>query len=509
MIILDEEDQQKLKDPPVTGPTLRYPERAAGRRPFSPLPDYETSQALAFNIGSNDSLISSHKPPPKLRIIDSKFWRAALSALAAYVLLSIVIGIPIIVSRAHQAQEDQQYAAYNYAVPWPSKSSSSDYSSAMNDIVDAWASGVDPKCNDWTSVTYPGGDNVIASMSRSVPPNGQFGVTSNYTYYGGPIIANGDLNIDINPNSSVTDAVFSVTMHASSDYLFNRTLVCFALSTNLSDLSLYVPDNLTASDSLLFNMTLLFPQAKRGSDIDALATYLPGIWQTFGDLKDYVNIKKVTIEGAGSKIDVTSLQADRILVDTSLQPISGEFHATESVMMSTIQAPIHASIFLYNSPESNYPTFLDLTTGNGNLTANVTVLAPNKFSSPRLNFIANARTFNGGLSLNMVHDPSSPPAAIKLQVANGYADANVKMDEKFEGVFQASTKLANANVHQGSAYSFDYWNPDLERTFNIDYQTSTRFLGWIGWGERPLINQEPGQVVVETSFGNAVLSFDG
>jgi hypothetical protein len=96
MIILDEDDLLKSKDPPASTPSLRYPERAAGRRPFSPLPDYETSQALAFN-DFNDSLITFHKPPPKRRYLDSRFWRASIAALALYIFLSIVIGIPIIV----------------------------------------------------------------------------------------------------------------------------------------------------------------------------------------------------------------------------------------------------------------------------------------------------------------------------------------------------------------------------------------------------------------------------
>ncbi|KAH7929862.1 hypothetical protein BV22DRAFT_1029053 [Leucogyrophana mollusca] len=508
MIILDEEDQQKLKDSIVAGPTLRYPERAAGRRPFSPLPDYETSQALAFN-GFNDSLISFHKPPPKRRIIDSKFWRAALSALGVYILLSIVIGIPLVVSKTRQAAE-QQYASYAYAVPWPSKSTTPDYSSAMNDLVDAYHSGVEPVCNHWSSRFSPGGNITIASMSQNVPATGQFSVTSNYTYVGGQAIATGDLHVDINPNSSVTDAVLSVTMQASNHNLFNRTLVCFALTTNFSDLSLYVPDNLSTTDSLLFNMTLLFPQVRKGSDVSVLATYLPAIWQTFGNLVDFVDFRKVSIEGAGAKVTVGSLQANRLLVETALQPISGEFRATESLILATIQAPITANISLYNSPQSDYPTYLDISTGNGNLTANVTVLAPNKFSAPRPNFIANTRTFNGGLSVNIVHDPSSPPTTIKVRATNDLAPAKVTLDEKYEGVFQVNTLLGSAAVVRGSVPSIDPWNEDLDRQFDVDYSTDSRVLGWIGWGERPMDGfEQPGQVVVETSLGDAHLSFDG
>jgi hypothetical protein len=51
MIILDEEPPSKLSSySDVAGPTLRFPDRVAGRWTTSQsLPDYETSQALANN----------------------------------------------------------------------------------------------------------------------------------------------------------------------------------------------------------------------------------------------------------------------------------------------------------------------------------------------------------------------------------------------------------------------------------------------------------------------------
>lgn len=95
MIISDEDDTQKIKDPPVAIPTVRYPEPAASR-PFGSLPDYETSQALAFR-DINDSQVTLYKPPPRRRVLDSRFWRAALISLVVYIFLTLVIGVPIIV----------------------------------------------------------------------------------------------------------------------------------------------------------------------------------------------------------------------------------------------------------------------------------------------------------------------------------------------------------------------------------------------------------------------------
>lgn len=51
MIILDEDPPSKPGSySDILGPTLRYPDRVAGRASTLTLPDYETSQALAFNL---------------------------------------------------------------------------------------------------------------------------------------------------------------------------------------------------------------------------------------------------------------------------------------------------------------------------------------------------------------------------------------------------------------------------------------------------------------------------
>lgn len=85
MIIDDDEDQRTKLGSNVAGPTLRLPDRVAGR---SPLPDYETSQA-------QHSII--FRKPVFRRRFDSRFWHAIFYALAIYIALSVVIGIPLII----------------------------------------------------------------------------------------------------------------------------------------------------------------------------------------------------------------------------------------------------------------------------------------------------------------------------------------------------------------------------------------------------------------------------
>ncbi|KAH7888532.1 hypothetical protein F5I97DRAFT_1804018 [Phlebopus sp. FC_14] len=520
MIIPDEDDTQKIKDQPVATPTIRCPERAAGRRPFSPLPDYETSQALAFSA-FNDSQVTVVKPPRRRRIIDSRFWRAALLSLFVYIFLTIVIAIPIIVTKKHESQEQYPYNSLSYAVPWPNKNTASYYTGNINNISSPTSSGATLVCNDWTDVAALEGTTLVKSWAeRYVSPNGEFSITSNASYMEDFNIVLGDLYVGINPNDTVQDAVISITMQSSSPSVFNRTLVCFAIADNITDLSLYVPDNLSSTDNILYNITLLFPQSDDSSNVGTFATFLPLFDQMFGSFGDYVTFKKVSIEGPMSRISVGGLQADKVLVETSMQPIAGEFYASDTLQISTIQAPIHANITLYNDPKSAFPTFLEMNTGDNNLMANITVLAPNKSPPSRPNFIADLRTFYGTLTTSLVHDPSSPATAIKLRAENDLGPSYVTLDQRFEGVFQASTKQAAANVDPGdlSLGGTDPWSATAggngdsgSRNWVVDFNSTSRVYGWIGWGQRPTywtVDQQ-GEVVVDTSLANVTLSFGG
>lgn len=99
MILLDPEDQQQGKlTPYVAGPTVRLPDRVAGRS--SILPDYETSQAqhtVPPESPSTSSTVSFRKYSLH-STVDSRFWRATLYALAIYIALSVTIGVPLIVT---------------------------------------------------------------------------------------------------------------------------------------------------------------------------------------------------------------------------------------------------------------------------------------------------------------------------------------------------------------------------------------------------------------------------
>jgi len=362
MIISDEDDTQKIKDYPVAVPTVRYPERAAGRRPFSPLPDYETSQALAFR-DFNESQVTLYKPPPRRRFFDSRFWRAAIASLVVYILLTLFIGVPIIIHEKEQ-QDAHPLPPPSGDLVWPNKNSLP-YLGGSKNTSSPGPPGIVPICNNWTVVeSFDGPTSAVVSAAtqRSVSPNGQFTFTSNASSTDLNSVM-GSFYVGINPNQTVQDAVLSLVMQSSAS-VFNQSSFCLALAENFTDLSLFVPADLAPTDRILYNLTLLFPQNAIPSEVDCFSTVLPMFNQQFGSFDGNVNFKKVTIEGDVSRVAVTYLQAKRILVDTSLESITGSFQAESALSLSTALAPIVANISLYNDPNCPFPTTLDVHTAN-------------------------------------------------------------------------------------------------------------------------------------------------
>lgn len=89
MIIL-EEDEPHSKFDHVAGSTLRLPDRATiATRSSATLPDYETSEALQHQAAVSKRHFSR---------VDSRFWRAALYAFVVYIVISIIIAVPLVVT---------------------------------------------------------------------------------------------------------------------------------------------------------------------------------------------------------------------------------------------------------------------------------------------------------------------------------------------------------------------------------------------------------------------------
>lgn len=168
----------------------------------------------------------------------------------------------------------------------------------------------------------------------------------------------GELNIAMNPDKKAKDAMLFVSMQYSSPELRNSTNVCISKNNNACDLSIYVsfgpqlhlyywficdipfqvPNNLSGSDYIHFGLNLFFPSTTGVAVVDTLATWLPMFDQNFGYMDTQLTFSKATIEGDLSTIDAKYVQADNLLVRTSLAAIKGKFRANRSLTLDTIDA---------------------------------------------------------------------------------------------------------------------------------------------------------------------------
>jgi len=401
----------------------------------------------------------------------------------------VVFGTPYLVLKLSHSPSWHQKEHHPHGNPWADDSSSSkgppDLPKTSDGVLITDGLG---RCNMWTTQESVSHGIYSASFHRSVTATGTFSVLSNVSHeaeYSKGIL--GNLVVDINPDKLTREAYISASVQASSKHLRDRTYICFDNNSEGNTLSIYVPSNLTSKESLTFDITILFPQSPQ-LHVKNLKTYLPKFSQTIGDLGSYISFGKVTIEGPLSKVMVESLRAHKILVKSSLAEIRGAFNVTDSLALDTIGAPIHADITLVHEQTSKKPTFLSLDTGNSEITANVTLMAPRirkiLRNPPPPQFFTTMKTFNAPLTVDIVHHPSTLPAPLQLRAQNNVAECKVILDSKFEGTFDLQTKLSSADLDD-DVVAVDPSGMSRQRSYFYDHASSNRKFGWVGWGDRP------------------------
>ncbi|KII92730.1 hypothetical protein PLICRDRAFT_103490 [Plicaturopsis crispa FD-325 SS-3] len=463
MILLDEDEQQQSKLPLFTaGPTLRLPERVAERNP--PLPDYETSQALALQH-------VSPKGGTRNRL-DSRFWRATMYAMIIYVFVSIGVTVALVVRilslrRHHRPPPPSRLLHYTEG---SSNSTSSQFPLNLG-VVLATSNAT---CNTWQTLDdRPEDANYFASLDYSFHATGAFTIRSNVSddrTNVQPVY--GNMSVDINPDKTETQARVHVDLQTVSLQLRQ---------------AVHVPSNVPQPGSITFDIRVLYPQTPSPLHVDKLITYLPMFGQTFGDLDQKIRFSNIRLEGPTSDVHIQSVQARKILVKNSNAQISGNFNTSRSIILDTIGAPIDANITLVRKSSEKGPTFLTLDTGNSPLRAKVTLVAPAAHSliplsrSPPI-FDMHMKTFNAPLTVDVSHDPSTPPTVLLMYTMNNLANSNVTLDSKFQGTFDVQTKLSSAVIHEGAA-SVGMFGETRKCVY--DHQGSDSLMGWVGWGERP------------------------
>ncbi|KAH9832174.1 uncharacterized protein C8Q71DRAFT_777702 [Rhodofomes roseus] len=535
MIILDDSED------PFSDPDKLIADSRSVHRPATPtpsLPSYEISQSQAQGVQCPPEELEAqtHRQEPDQQQPEKaarKWWpknahrrfrRALLYALVVYFVITVAVGVPIIVVKLrHRASEHS---------PFPPKGGSSSSLSLISDSATTLPKSLAVGCNAWTEHTPSS-----STLQYNVHLNSLVFLQSNVSYQSDPSTLqdiSGTLSVGINADPYARDGIVSVAMYYSSQSLKDQTSVCLMNVSNSSGLYLYVPSNLSASDSLSFNVTFLFPQAQP-LYISEFVTMLPHFAQYFESLSDWVSFDKVTLGGPQSLVSVASIDATSLEVKTALAGIQGNFNVTESLVLETVSAPIDVNISLHNSGHAE-PTFLDVSTGNAPLNASVCLFLPQDADSSRMpNFITRFETFNAPLTVFVDHAPGSAAGVLRLRAESSVGQALVAVDSAYTGVFDVSTTFATADVFSSNVNSVAQLaqvdvsyldgdvvststgttNADVEmgRTLIFDTMQSSRLTGWVGVPPRPSVPPTPkyfgrqGGIEVISTLSPAALLF--
>ncbi|KAI9442161.1 hypothetical protein H4582DRAFT_1258825 [Lactarius indigo] len=361
MILLEEDSLQRpklLSDPSHTAPSRANAVALASGRSPSPnttLPDYEASQAQHP---------SPHKRAFYRRLWHTKVGKVIAYAFAIYSAIFVVIGVPAFVLRWKPPHKlkwhgDDSFLDYGPLPPTPPPQLQIDLSvqNLGNFSCNNWMEpGALGKLNTTTAMAsmrlaFPLGDGIILRTNSS---------SNNLTDY-----VSGSLRVDMNPDKNASGIVLVANTRSSSFQLLQASSVCLTSFRNTTELILRIPDREESHlDTIDMDLQLLLPWTPAPINFKTFATQLPMFNQSFGDLR-HVAFRKFELTGSNSAVTVASVRASSIVVQTSGAEISGNFSASENILLDTINGAIYTNVLLVNNRKSRMPTKFKVETGNG------------------------------------------------------------------------------------------------------------------------------------------------
>ncbi|EIW63319.1 uncharacterized protein TRAVEDRAFT_142104 [Trametes versicolor FP-101664 SS1] len=444
MILLDGLDKHEapLADKNQAGPSL--PPVARAHTPTPSLPDYEASQAQL------KPTVLSYPEIQEKRTRRRNYRRYALYALVVYFVISVAIGVPFLVIKLKKRAYTKANASYPQ--PWSASDNLPPQAITLGDAPLRLSSA--RSCNAWSSQDVQDGSSLLqAELEYHVPVNGSLFLNTNITYSGNGTYLDhfsGQLIVGLDDDLSATDATVRVSMHYTTPQLRNATNVCMMQTGSGGGLYLFTPKNMTETDSLHFNITLLLPRNNGDQstrNIPQLLCHLPHFQHIYQSMDPYVTFGSVVLGGAMAGVEIESIQASDAVVKASSAEIRGQFTVGSSLSLETVSAPINADIRLFNNGTSGKPTYMHLTTGNNLLNATVTMFVPPEMANMTgPHFLTHAETFNAPLTIALMHDPASAPAVVQMRALNNLGNSRVSVDSRYEGTFDVSTMFAQADV---------------------------------------------------------------
>ncbi|KAF6760355.1 hypothetical protein DFP72DRAFT_883922 [Ephemerocybe angulata] len=360
----------------------------ASLRSTQSLPDYDTSQ--------KEHLVVKEQRRGRSRF-DSTFWRGCAPGICQQK-----------AKKFKSAPPFSFWSADDSHTPLPLQS--------LRDSV----FGHNIRCNVWDIAEDASSHPFLLATSRyRLPAQGIVTVRSNISY-------DADSSVTLNEDKKEKDIMFIVNLLSSRSKLRNET---------------NTPKELEPDDSLSLAVQVQLPTT---ATIETFLTYLPLFTQHW-DIGRGLSFGQLIIEGTNNPISCGNLTASQISVKNVLAPINGAFNVTNSLSLDTVRGPILADVILTQTPSAIQPSFLSLDTGYSKSHS----LQPNIRLTPC--FVTQAKTFNGAIQLDISHDQHTPSSSLSVQVQNALAESNVRLDSKFQGMFNVQTKLDQVTVRHSAS----------------------------------------------------------
>lgn len=496
MILLEEDSLQRPKLPtdPFVGPTNRAPSQANAvapgsfERPPSPnptLPDYEALQAQQS---------SPHKRSFYRRLWHTRVGKLVSYALAIYSAVFVVIGVPAFVQKWRSSHKfrwhgDDSFLDYG-PPPRPPLPRLSEVDLSSQNVGNSSFS-----CNAWTEPGDIHGEldtaAAVGSMHLAFPLGEEIILRTNPSSNNLKDYVSGSLRVDMNPDRNVPDIVLAASTRCSSLQLLKASSVCLSNFGNTTELIIHIPDREDSHlDTMDMNLQLLLPWTPAPIDFKTFATRLPMFNQSFGDLRPHVAFRQFKLVGSNSTVAVGSVRASSIAVQTSGAEISGNFSASENILLDNINGAIYTNVLLLDNQKSREPTKLRLETGNGPIVAQVNLQVDERryFSIPpdRPNFISTFKTYNAPMNVSIAHVARSEAARFKIVAENTQGALAMTLDSVYAGVFELRTRAATTLVQETpAAPGTTDSSPGEEHELHFEHVSSEWTRGWIGDDRRP------------------------
>jgi len=190
-------------------------------------------------------------------------------------------------------------------------------------------------------------------------------------------------------------------------------------------------------DELRFRIGVRFPKS---SEIKDLKTFLPLFTHYFP--KSDLHFKALSAHSANFHIYVESLLVESGKLRTSNSAIKGNFTVTDSLELTSSNAPIVVNVTMKNAKKEN-PTKLLIQTSNAPLKSNLALIST---SSGETGGQFNVETITSNSPLDVKFPYAAIDSVLYLSAKTSNSPAFVELNPVYEGTFRLATSIFRPRV---------------------------------------------------------------